>query len=251
MNQLGVDYLPSKPDLKRIGMVWLSNKIERNGGFSKIANELKIPNKGRRTNSFSWTTDRAEKEIIQIKDSLGLDRMPTRSEILNFRENNDLCSYISRSYGFYGYASRLGLPIKESETTVGKKFEYIVSGIIHADGHSVEHMPQNHPYDLFVDGCLKIDVKYSNLFQGEHGNFYRFSWEKKYPACDVYVLISSKTGEQDCAVIRVIPSCHIDNTSGLAIGEHNSIYDMYINRWDYIDEYLSFYKRMKESRCSA
>jgi len=251
MDQLGVDYLPSKPELKEIGMGWLSNKIEKNGGYSKVAKDLNIPNKGRRTSSFNWTPEKAEQEILKVKDGLRLDRMPTRSEILKYRGTNDLCTYISRSYGFYGYAEKLGLKIKDSETTVGKKYEYIAADIIKNRGYSVKHMAQNYPYDLLVNECLKIDVKYSNLFRGEHGNFYRFSWEKPYPVCDLYVLISSATGSIEDGVFRVIPSCNIDNISGVGMGEHDSIYNVYIDRWDYVDDYLKFYKSIRESRCSA
>lgn len=257
MNQLEIEYLPSRQDLESIDMTWLSTRVQREGGFRKIAKELGIPNKRQIQIEYphtvppgKWNPEIAKSEITRIRNEIGIDRMPTRNEILAHENNMSLCSYISRSLGYYGYAKELGLGIKESETTTGKSCEHEIAYKLESQGHKVDQMSQNYPYDLYIDDCLKIDVKYGNMYRGQKGNFFRFSWDKKYPMCDIYVLVS---GESDGhkKTIRIIPSCHVSNVSGISIGEHNSIYDVYIDRWDYIDEYLKFYSGIKESRCST
>lgn len=253
MNQLDVEYLPSRRDLESINMGWLSARIQKNGGFRKAAKDIGVSNKkqlyagGRSHKSYpgKWNPEVAKNEIIRIKDELGIDHMPTRREILEYESNGALCSYISRSLGYYGYAKQLGLSIKESETTTGKACEYEIAAKLESVGYTVDQMPQNFPYDLLVNGCLKIDVKYGNLFCGPNGNFYKFSWDKKYPTCDIYVLVSAaKPGLEK--TVRVIPSCHIENVSGLSVGEKNSIYDVYIDKWDYIQKYTEFYAEIRK-----
>lgn len=252
MSQLEVEYLPSRRELESINMGWLSTRIQRDGGFGKIAKDLGIANKKKNNASHGkWNPEIAKSELVRIKKEIGIDYMPTRSEILEHENNFSLCSYISRSLGYYGYAKQLGLEIKKSETTVGKSCEHEIACRLESEGHKVDQMPQNFPYDLLVDECLKIDVKYSNLYHGPNGNFYRFSWDKKYPTCDVYVLVSGIRGNST-KTFRIIPSCHIKNISGISMGEISSIYDAYIDRWDYIGRYLNFYANiLKEDRCSA
>lgn len=252
MDCLGIDYMPSRGDLESINMGWLSTRIQRYGGFRKIADEIGIMNKkslytelpARKAIPSKWSPEIAKAEIIRVKNEIGIDRMPTRNEIMSHENNNALCAYISRSYGYYGYAELLGLSIKESETTIGKECEQKIVERLRRNGHEVNRMTQNYPYDILVDKCLKIDVKYGNLYHAKSGNFYRFSWGKKYPTCDIYVLVSALNNSSEKQTFRIIPSCHIDNVSGISIGEINSVYDVYIDRWDYIDKYISFYNEI-------
>lgn len=87
--------------------------------------------------------------------------------------------------GWYDLADQLGLPIKESETYFGKRQETVAQEQLITMGYEVRRMPQNFPYDLLVNDCLKVDVKASQLYRGPHGNFYTFNTEKPFCTCDI------------------------------------------------------------------
>jgi hypothetical protein len=102
-------------------------------------------------------------------------------------------------------------------------------------------MSQNYPFDLLINDLVKIDVKYSNLYHGETGNFYSFRLAKKYPSCDVYFLIANNDVNQ--RMFYIIPSKDVMQLQ-ISIGEHDSVYHKYLNRYDYIDKYLKLYNEI-------
>jgi len=167
--------------------------------------------------------------------------MPTRTEIKNFYGNDALTNKITKTYGYYGWAKKLHLPIKQNDTLTGKIAERKASTILNKHGYETLQMPQNHPFDLLINNYVKIDVKVSNLYHGEHGNFYSFALRKKYPSCDIYFLIAQKA-EAD-SKIYILPSKNAIQLQ-ISIGEHKSIYDKYLNRYDIIDQYLKLYSEI-------
>ena len=74
------------------------------------------------SHGIKWTDEKIKEEIIKVKESLCLERMPTRSEIELVMGNSALTDKISKTKGYYGWAEELNLTIKESETTFGKKY---------------------------------------------------------------------------------------------------------------------------------
>lgn len=183
-----------------------------------------------------WTDELIAKSILDVVGTLNLSYMPTRNEIRAFYGNDALTNKISKTYGYYGWADRLNLPIKKNDTLKGKLSEKIAAQILEQKGFSALQMPQNHPFDLLVNNLVKIDVKFSNLYHGEAGNFYSFALRKKHPSCDVYFLIArSDAGSQN---VFVIPSKSVAQTQ-ISIGERHSIYNQYLNRFDVIEQYFN------------
>lgn len=142
-------------------------------------------------------------------------------------------------------AKDLGLPIKESETAFGKSYEIKIARVLEEMGHSVKRMSQNFPYDLLIDEFVKADVKASHLYQGPKGNFYTFRTGKEYATCDIYILV---TLDDKNEILRtyVVPSSSVMNKKQISIGEINSIYHQYKDRWDFIDEYGNFQRRLAD-----
>lgn len=191
------------------------------------------------THGTKWTDLMVEKEILKVKDCLCLDRMPTRKEIELVTQNSKLTSKISKSKGFYWWAKKLNLPIKESETTLGKEYEYKVKDILEDKKFKVEKMKQNYAFDLLIDGNVKIDVKVAKPYVTDKFMYHTFNLYNKYASCDIYICVcldSNKNIER----LLIIPSSELKVTQ-LSVGK-NSQYNKYNNCFNYIKKYSDFYK---------
>ena len=172
-------------------------------------------------------------------NELNLKVMPTRKELETFFGNSQLGNAITRRFGWYELAKELGLQIKDSDTTLGKEYEYKIKEKLEEIGYQVIKMKQNYPYDLLVDG-VKIDVKVSNIGHYNIGSFYSFRIGKDYSTCDIYIFvaINDDGGES----IYIIPSVELLNNVQVSVGGKTSKYDKYIDRFDILDRYIKFNK---------
>lgn len=189
-----------------------------------------------------WNDVLVKKEIIKVKNSLNLERMPTRKEIELVTKNSRLTNRISRTRGYYGWAKELNLPIKESETTLGKKYEYKIKNILEEQGFKVEKMQQNYPFDLLINDNVKIDVKVARPYSTtENYIFHTFNLYRKYATCDIYICVCLEKNE-DIERILIIPSAKLKNTQ-LSIGK-DSYYNKFNNCFNYIIQYTNFYNQI-------
>ena len=189
-----------------------------------------------------WTKEKIKKQILEIVENTGIDHMPTGSEVNKYFGNYKLSNAISKRKMWYPLAKELGLKIKDSETTKGKTYEQITFEKLICMGYEAERMPQNFPYDILVENSLKIDVKVSCLYKGKSGNFYTFNLEKPYSTCDIYILYCKNDFKDDEVII--LPSKYVSNNTQISIGELKSKYYEFKNKWEYIDEYVKFYKEI-------
>ncbi len=192
------------------------------------------------THGTRWSDELIQDRILEVVNALKLDRMPSRSEVIKYYRSSGLAGKISKEPGgWYKWAERLNLPIKNSETGLAKQYEAVAADKLMSLGHEVERMPQNFPYDLLVDGAVKIDVKVSNLFRGKAGNFYTYNLEKKYCTCDIYILYKILPDSEDTEAL-IVPSVFVAKNTQISVGEKNSIYDPYSEKWDYVWDYSNF-----------
>lgn len=189
-----------------------------------------------------WTDELVKEETTKVKNILGLDRMPTRNEIISVTKNSSLADRISRTKGYYGWAKELNIPIKYSETTLGKEYEFTAKKLLENKGYKVEKMSQNYPFDLLVNDNIKIDVKTGKLYISKvNSSYYTFNLYKKYATCDIYMIICLNENEE-IEKLLIIPSNKLKITQ-LSIGK-NSEYDCYKDKFNYIDDYDTFYKQL-------
>lgn len=181
-----------------------------------------------------WLTE-TEKRICDLVKSMGINRMPTRTEVSKFTGNESLCNRIMRSGGFKAWAERLNLKFKNCETYFGNKYEELAAFRLKTWFKDVKRTPVKFPYDIVVNGRTKIDVKASRLYKGKTGNYYTFNLESKYPKCDFYVAYCLDDKDIIKKVL-VIPACVMAGKSQLSVGE-NSIYDKYNFGWDLIEKF--------------
>ncbi len=189
-----------------------------------------------------WTDELVKKEIIKVKDSLNLKRMPTRKEMELVTKNSRLTNRISRTKGYYGFAKELNLPIKESVTTTGKTYEYKMKNKLEKQGFKVEKMPQNYPFDILINGNVKIDVKVAKPYNAVEGyQYHTFNLYRKYATCDIYICICLDEKEHIERML-IIPSAELKITQ-LSVGK-NSYYNKFDNRFEYITQYSNFYNQI-------
>jgi hypothetical protein len=192
------------------------------------------------THGTKWTDDCIRDGIMEIVKFNHIERMPTRREVEEYFGNCALSNAISRRKGgWYGLAQELGLPVKENETYFGKTNEQAVMEELVSMGYEVRKMPQNFPYDLLVNECVKIDVKASRLYKGSAGDFYSFNLEKPYCTCDIYVLRLMLDTDQVLSSL-IVPSAVVSTHTQISVGQTKSKYHKYKGRWDYIERYAQF-----------
>lgn len=187
-----------------------------------------------------WFDDVIEREILKCIDALKLDRMPTANELRGIGRN-DLHTAIQKSKQKYsGWAEHLKLNRKLSETVRGQNREEEIASKIKSLGHEVERMTTKHPYDLLVNGAVKIDVKTGCAYEMRGSRVHSFGISKKDPTCDIYIVLALDESGEQIERTFIIPSHHLKVIS-LCIGK-KSIYNRFIDQWHYIEEYSKFYQ---------
>lgn len=183
-----------------------------------------------------WNDMKIEKEIKKSMEVLCINRMPSRSELEDIGRA-DLASVISRGRGYYGWAEKIGLRTKTSETEKGKKYELVAEKILKERFGNIEimQMAQNHPFDILLDGSVKIDVKVGTVHNGFGTPAYTFRTGKKYGSCDIYLCIGLNR-KSEIESIFVIPTIFANIVNINICTGGKSKYLKFENRWDYIEK---------------
>jgi hypothetical protein len=164
-----------------------------------------------------WSESLVEQGIMGL--AAFLRRMPTSTEM-----PGQLSEAIIRYGGFDHWAARLGLTLKQTETNVARSAEAHVADMLRARGHDVIRQRLKSPFDLLVDGALRVDVKASSVTTyprktGKHaGANYTFTGCKRGQDCDVFVLVCLRDG--DPFAHFVVPAAEVRGVT-LSIGHRN------------------------------
>lgn len=192
------------------------------------------------THGIKWTHDNIKKEIYKVMKTLNINRMPSTEEIKLVTNNSALTNAIRRHGGYLYWANELKLEQSNCNTRVGMDGEYAIKSILEGIGYRVEKMSVKHPYDLLVNGNIKIDVKTSNKYTSNSGwSSYSFNLEKRNPTCDIYVLICNDDNKK-----LVIPSKYLKQTQ-VCITDNESKYEHFKDKWEYVELFDKFYKFIK------
>lgn len=191
-----------------------------------------------------WNDEKIIKAITSMTDSLKMKTMPTHSEMFDFFGDYKLTNAIRRNGGTKKFAKLMNLEIKKCESRLGDNYEMICANYLQEKFcYKVIQTAPRYPYDLLVENALKIDVKVGKLYTSKvDSKFYTFNLEKSNQTCDIFVCYCLDQSEKEEKVL-IIPSYAISGITQLSVGK-KSRYDKYINRWDIIEEYVSFIKFM-------
>lgn len=177
-------------------------------------------------------------EILKVMKSANLSRMPSRTEIKIYTQSDALSNRIMKTGGFYHWASKLGLEVKNSDTKTGIEYENKCLELLQSKGLKAELTPVKFPYDILVDKVVKIDVKVSNGYDGDCF-FFAINLESKLPKSDFHVVYCKN---KRINKTLVIPSHLLYGIGQLSIGIESK-YDIYKDRWDLVTKQLNFIRK--------
>src|SRR5699024_1734622 len=133
-----------------------------------------------------WTKKLIESEIHKVKETLVTERMPTTSEVRDLGRNDLHCA-ICKNGGYQPWSKKLRTSQKESETQKGRKYEQKDKRIVERKGMDINDMTNGHPFDLVVNGNVKIDVKMGMAHNHHNSRCHTFRPSSKYSTCDLYI----------------------------------------------------------------
>jgi len=188
-----------------------------------------------------WTEKLIVSEIEKAMSMLNISHMPSRMEMKISLSNDALANKIARSGGFRYWANKLNLTEKESETKLGQEYEANAMELIKSRGYLIDRMTTKCPFDLLVNGNIRIDVKVGNPGHVRGSRVHTFRTAKKFATCDLYMIFALK---EDSSVEKLflIPGNDLQVVT-MCIG-NKSKYDKYIDRWDLLEQYDKFYKQL-------
>ncbi len=190
-----------------------------------------------------WTNEDIANGIKEVMEKANIKTFPSHTLMKEITGNDALTNAVSRHGGSRKWAVMLGLEMKPSESEYGREYELrcieTLTNILYLN---CELTPPRYPYDVLAESNIKIDVKVGRLYRGKSGSFYTFNLEKEKPTCDIFVCYCVD-GTRDNTVF-IIPSCVLSGKTQLSIGEIISKYDNYIDCWELVNTYKSFYANM-------
>ena len=196
----------------------------------------------------NWTDKLIRKGILEVVEHIGEARMPTAYELREYHGDCRLTGAITRTGGFMTWAKKMELPMKDCDVMLGISYEKYTQELLERNGLNCIHTSTKFPYDLLVDGKVKIDVKVSHLVEIGDGSAYTFKIAKNMPKCDIYVaycLDENEVGK--IAKAYIIPAHVLTNMCQLTIGKDSSKYDIYLDRWELIERFNDSLMRLEET----
>lgn len=192
-----------------------------------------------------WDEQKIIQEVKKLIELNDLKRFPTHKELDDFYGNSSLSNAISKHGGSRYFENKLGLNISKcNNTMLGEKYEEIcIKDIKKHIGLDAILTKRRYPYDLLVDGNVKIDVK-TSIELKDIPNCYSYNLEKRNQTCDLYVFYGLSRQTQEVLQTVIIPSCKI-NAKQFCISNKDryGYLKTYKDRWDLIQKYNNFFKQ--------
>lgn len=133
-----------------------------------------------------------------------------------------ICKHTLR---YKGWAKRLGLDMKQSDTLFGHEWEAYIHGLLTATGHESVRQTTRAPFDILVDGRVRLNVKAARWHEYGPCRGFFFGIGKTWKNCDAFALV--KVSEKPPEVLWV-PSSEAQQQTITLTGKHrlNACTDM-------------------------
>lgn len=184
-----------------------------------------------------WTNDMVAREIMKIANLYSPPRMPSNAEVIEHCGNYKLSNAIQKRGGYAEWAERLGLELKKSDSYTGIKTEKEMAQKLADKGFEVESTTVKFPYDLLLNGCVKVDVKAANLSYVRDYQVHAYRVAKPQQTCDFYLF-----HELDTDATYVVPAHLCCGHTQVVMGIGSKKYEPYKEAWDLISKASEFYK---------
>lgn len=191
-----------------------------------------------------WNKDNIEKALRYMVEQTGQKTLPTHAETKKFYGNYKLSNAMRRNGGPKYWGERMGLEFKECESKKGEEYEnYFVAEMLEKgfDAERVNCDEPRFPYDVLINGCVKVDVKVAKVFGSDKQGYYSFNLEHKKHSCDFFVCYCLDCSGENIVKAYIVPASVMDGKSQLGVGLSQSKYDAYIGRYDLIGQTCEFY----------
>lgn len=191
-----------------------------------------------------WNKDNIEKALRYMVEQTGQKTLPTHAETKKFYGNYKLSNAMRRNGGPRYWGERMNLEFKDCESRKGEQFEdYFVAEMLEKgfDAERVNYDEPRFPFDVLINGCVKVDVKVARVFGSDKQGYYSFNLEHKKHSCDFFVCYCLDSSGENIVKTYIIPSSVMDGKSQLGVGLSQSKYDAYIGRYDLIGQTCEFY----------
>ena len=186
-----------------------------------------------------WNEETIAAKVADIANKFAPARMPSNSEVIEMTGSYALANAIQKNGGYEYWANKLGLERKHSETKVGIEYERRVAKMLRDNGHDVQTTTIKHPYDLLVDGCVKVDVKVANTSMIRENKVHAYRIAKRQHTCDFYICCEVDTDD-----IYVIPANMVTGQVQIEMGPGSQKYSHYKDAFYMIDDAVNFYKSL-------
>jgi hypothetical protein len=193
-----------------------------------------------------WTESEVKRAVFEVVEKLQLDRMPSRKEMDDYFGNAALSNRLAKTGGLYHYAEIYGLEVKKSESLFGIELERHLRDELIKRGYVAELTSIKFPYDILVNGRVKIDVKAGRILKTKGSSYYTFNLEKTAQTCDLYVAVTMRP-DDEINKMYIIPSSVMTGKTQLSLGANKSRYDKYVDRWDIIEKLDKAFKAVEAS----
>ena len=191
------------------------------------------------TGGIIWTDALIEKGIRKIADTFEPRRMPSNREVVEHEGNYALANAIQKNGGYSYWANKLGLERKYSDTKLGIAGESHIAHLLRQRGHEVDTTSVKFPYDLLIDGCIKVDVKTANESDVHGYPIHSYRLAKRKQTCDFYIFYEADTGR-----VYVVPANKLNGQVQVGMGLESKEYAKYLGAYHLIDEAVDMYERM-------
>lgn len=186
-----------------------------------------------------WNDELIAKEILKIANQFEPPRMPSAKETKEMYGGYALSVAIGKHGGYKHWADRLGLKQKKSDTKLGLMGEEHIAKELSKRGYAVEMTSTKHPYDILVDGCVKIDVKTANESFVRGCSIHSYRLAKRVHTCDFYIFYEADTGK-----IYVVPAHKCFGQVQVGMSSNSKPYAKYLNAFDLIKQASIMYQEM-------
>lgn len=174
-----------------------------------------------------WTEEKIGGRVFAAVATLGIDRMPTVSELTSIGENALACA-MTKTLGMDGWAERLRLAQADHDSRCGWKWEEWFAAEAEARGFTVVRRERiKEATDLHVAG-KSVDVKSAcgALVAGDMQWTWRIARERH--AAELYVFIATEARLPP--VVHVVPASEVPLTC--ATMRRGGKYRAWRDRWD-------------------
>lgn len=118
---------------------------------------------------------------------------------------------------YRGWANRLGLETKKSETLFGHEWEAYIHGLLVATGYASERQSTKAPFDILVDGRVRLNVKAARWHAYGPCRGFFFGIGKTWQRCDAFALVKVSDGPPE---VLWVPSSEAQQQTITLTGKH-------------------------------